>query len=113
MLGSIKSEKAGLGGGAIGIYPKGNVLTWGDQEHRGDEQDNPGGHVEAAAQAPSTACFIEAGNLAGSSSPFWPPPVSLSLPQTPVLVCGEVGGGVYLRASTHPSPPTLPSTRTF
>ena len=54
MLGSIKSEKAGLGGGAIRIYPKGNVLTWGDQEHRGDEQDSPGGHVEAAAQAPST-----------------------------------------------------------
>ena len=75
MLGSIKSEKAGLGGGAIGIYPKGNVLTWGDQEHRGDEQDNPGGHVEAAAQAPSTGFFIEAGNLAGSSSSFWPPPL--------------------------------------
>ena len=33
MLGSIKSEKAGLGGGATCIYPKGSVLTWGDQEH--------------------------------------------------------------------------------
>lgn len=33
MLGSTKSEKAGLGGGAIWIYPKGSVLTWGDQEH--------------------------------------------------------------------------------
>ena len=71
MLGSVKSEKAGLGGGAIGIYPKGNVLTRGDQEHRGNEQDSPGGHVEAAAQAPPTACFIEAANLAGSSSYFW------------------------------------------
>lgn len=30
-----------------------------------------------------------------------------------VPVCGEMGGGVYLRASTHPSPPTLPRTRTF
>ena len=34
MLGSTKPEKAELEGEAVvGIYPEGNVLTWGDQEH--------------------------------------------------------------------------------
>lgn len=40
------------------------VLTWGAQERRGKEQEGPGGHDEAAAEAPSTPRFMEAGNLA-------------------------------------------------
>lgn len=92
----------------------GNVLTWGGQEHRREEQEGPEGHGGAVADTASTPplCRLATSqrDLDGSCFSCKPPlQVTWFTANTDTNFCRRGGGWVLLRLHTifHLPPHTL------